>query len=92
MVSKSISLSNSSQMSPFFDVLNFSLYGHPKLFNFNNTKVSTRWPVFPDHLSVSYDYVISHTTTGNKNWKNIRLDHKQFTLLNVLQKYLQKIH
>ena len=91
-VSKSILLSNSSQMSLFFDVLNFSLHGHPKLFNFNNTKVSTTWLVFPDHMSVSYDYVFSHTTTGNKNLENIRLGHKQFTLTNVLQKYLKKIH
>ena len=48
--SKSFPLSNSSQKLPFFAVLVYSLYGHPKYFKFK------RKYVFPDHLSVSYDY------------------------------------
>ena len=53
--SKSFPLSNSSQKLPFFAVLVYSLYGHPKYFKFKRKYQQIR-PVFPDHLSVSYDY------------------------------------
>ena len=46
-VSKSFLLSNSSKKLPFFAVLMYALYGHPRYF---------KWPVFRDYLSVSYDY------------------------------------
>ena len=53
--SKSFPLSNPSQKLPFFAVLVYSLYGHPKYFKFKRKYQQIR-PMFPDHLSVSYDY------------------------------------
>ena len=49
-VSRPFSLSNSSLKPPFFAVLMYSLYDHLGYFKFIR-------PVFPDYLSVSYDYV-----------------------------------
>ena len=49
--SNSFSLSSSSQKSPFFAVLMYVLYSHPRFQV--QTKIST---LFPDYLSVSYEY------------------------------------
>ena len=53
--SKLFPLSNSSQKLPFSAVLMYSLYGHPRYFKFKRKYQQIR-PVFPDYLSVSYDY------------------------------------
>ena len=58
-VSKSFSRSNSSQKLPHFTVLTYSLYGQPRYFKFKQ-KYKQIQPMFPDYLSVSYDY-------GDKN-------------------------
>ena len=53
--SKSFSLSNSSQKLPFLLFWMYFLYDHPNFFKFKR-KYQQLLPVFPDHLSVSYDY------------------------------------
>ena len=62
---KSFSLGNSSQKPLFFAVLMYSLYSHPRYLKFNG--LSTTWPVFPDNLSISYDY--GNTKHGYKSRK-----------------------
>ena len=56
--SKSFSLSNSLQKPPSFAVLMYFLYGYARYFKFQfKQKYQQIGPVFPDYLSVSYDYL-----------------------------------
>ena len=66
--SKSFSLSNSSQ-TPFFAVLMYALYGHPRYFKFKR-----KYQQFPDYLSVSYNYELHKQLSSINSIVDIKED------------------
>ena len=104
--SKSLSLRNSSQKSPFFDVLMYALYGHPRYFKFKR-KCQQYGPCFQTifRFLMTMFTIINISDSRNTNHKLMRrklfqLYHMRYYMSffctkkknSILQKYNQNNH